>query len=123
MAIKPNNLLTFLVLLTSLICTGECIKEEIVHQFRQPEARPPAAVTSLFILLVSAPGIVLLKLWAGNVKFDFGPLFSMSRILFHLIFVSILFCYAKFFFGTNMFDTMRLVAPAIPVLMYLTPRK
>lgn len=86
-------------------------RPEIVHQFRQPENRPPRFVSDIFSGLCAAPLLILFILWAKlgvNVS-NFS--FSLSAILFHLGFGSILSLFALFWYKLNMFETLRYLAP------------
>lgn len=94
------------------------LKPEIRHKFREPEKRPPIIVTTFFTALVASPALLLFLLWPKSVSLNFETL-TGRRILFHSIFLLILYYYTKFWFGTNMFDTMRYIAPLTCLLFYV----
>lgn len=86
-------------------------RAEIVHQFREPEKRPPRFVSDVFSALCAAPLLILFILWAKlGVNVSNFPL-SLSAIGFHLSFGSILSLFALFWLQLNMFETLRLLAP------------
>lgn len=98
------------------------LKPEIQHKFREPEKRPPIIVTTFFTALVASPALLLFALWSKSVSLNFDTL-TFKRIIFHTLFLMVLCCYAKFWLGANMFDTMRYTAPLICVLFYVTPSR
>jgi len=82
-------------------------KPEITHLFREPEARPPQFVSSLFTLLCLSPFLLLLLLWAklgANIG-NFSP--SLSSLGFHLGLGAIFGLYLMFWLEFNMFETVR----------------
>lgn len=86
-------------------------RPEIIHQFRQPEKRPPRFVSDVFTALCAAPLLVLFILWIKlgvNVS-NFS--FSLSSIGFHSGFGAILALFALFWYKLDMFETLRLLAP------------
>lgn len=93
------------------------LKPEIQHKFREPEKRPPILVTTFFTALVASPALLLFTLWPQTVTLKFETL-TIRRAIFHVLFLLVLVCYAKFWLGTNMFDTMRYTAPLICALFY-----
>jgi len=82
-------------------------KPEITHLFREPEARPPQIVSTVFTLLCLSPLLLLLGLWAklganiGNFSF------SLSTIGFHVGLGSIFVLYLMFWLELTMFETVR----------------
>lgn len=86
------------------------LKPEIKHTFREPEIRPPQAVSSLFTLLVLSPLLLLVGLWiklganVGNL-----PL-TLSCLGFHAGLGSIFGLYLLFWLQLNMFETVRYLA-------------
>lgn len=106
----------FAIILSALLAEG--LKPEIQHKFREPEIRPPVLVSTFFTILVALPAVILFMLWSKSVNLNFERL-TLRRCLFHVIFLNVLGCYAKFWFGTNMFDTMRYTAPLIFALFYV----
>jgi oligosaccharyltransferase complex subunit delta (ribophorin II) len=85
-------------------------KPEIKHMFREPEKRPPAAVSNLFTGLVLLPLLILVILWikiGANVS-NFS--FSLSTIGFHLGMTGIFALYGCYFLSLNMFTTLRYLA-------------
>lgn len=86
-------------------------RAEIIHQFREPEKRPPRFVSDVFTALCAAPLLILFILWIKlgvNVS-NFS--FSLGSIGFHLGFGSILALFGLFWYKLNMFETLRLLAP------------
>lgn len=86
-------------------------KPEIIHQFREPEKRPPRFVSDVFSALCAVPLLVLFVLWAKlgvNVS-NFS--FSLSGIGFFLSFGAILGLFGLFWLQLNMFETLRLLIP------------
>lgn len=112
-------LLVALAFSSTLLPTCHGLKPEIHHKFREPEKRPPVLVSTFFTLLVASPAILLLTLWSKSVALKLDTL-SIKRIIFHTLFLAVFVCYIKFWFGTNMFDTMRYAAPLICALMYVS---
>lgn len=106
---------SILILYTSY---SEGLKPEIHHKFREPEKRPPVLVSTFFTILVASPAVILFMLWSKSVNLNFDTL-TIRRCLFHLIFMMVLGCYARFWLGANMFDTMRYTAPLICALFYI----
>jgi len=82
-------------------------KPEIEHQFREPEARPPAVVSTLFTVLVLLPVLILLFLWVkiGVNMSSFS--FSLSTLGFHVGLAAIFGLYYCYFLTLNMFQTLR----------------
>lgn len=86
-------------------------RPEIIHQFRQPEKRPPRFVSDVFTALCAAPLLILFILWIKlGVNVSNFP-FSLSSIGFHLGFGSILSLFALFWYKLDMFETLRLLVP------------
>ncbi|TRY63519.1 hypothetical protein TCAL_04893 [Tigriopus californicus] len=82
-------------------------KPEITHLFRQPEARPPSAVSNLFTILCLLPFLVMLGLWMKlGVNISAFP-FSLSALGFHLGLGSIFGLYYYFWLQLNMFTTVK----------------
>jgi len=82
-------------------------KPEITHLFREPEARPPQIVSTVFTLLSLSPLLLLLGLWAklGANLGNFSP--SLSCLGFHLGLGAIFVLYLMFWLELNMFETVR----------------
>lgn len=97
-------------------------RPEIVHQFRQPEVRPPRFVSDVFTALCAAPLLVLFILWAKlGVNVSNFP-FSLSALGFHLGLGSILGLFALFWLKLNMFDTLRLLIPLALITFFFGNR-
>lgn len=111
-------ILTTLGILGNLSIGADGLKPEIQHKFREPEKRPPILVTTFFTVLVASPILILFTLWSKQVSLKFDTL-TFWRIAFHSIFLMVLICYANFWLGTNMFDTLRHTAPLISTLFYV----
>lgn len=86
-------------------------KPEIVHQFRQPENRPPRIVSDVFTALCAAPLLILLILWAKLGVNVSNFTISLSALGFHLGFGGILALFGIFWLRLNMFETLRLLIP------------
>jgi oligosaccharyltransferase complex subunit delta (ribophorin II) len=85
-------------------------KPEIKHLFREPEARPPQVVSTVFTLLCLSPILVLLILWiklGANIS-NFSC--SLSAIGFHAGLGAIFALYVLFWLELNMFETVRYLA-------------
>lgn len=111
-------IITILGVIGNLIIQVDGLKPEIQHTFREPEKRPPIIVSTFFTLLVASPALLLLTLWSRTVSLKFDTL-TLRRIAFHILLLLILVCYTKFWFGTNMFETMRYTAPLLCLLFYV----
>lgn len=111
-------IITILGVIGNHIIQVNGLKPEIQHSFREPEKRPPVVVTTFFTLLVASPALLLFTLWSKTVSLKFDAL-TLRRIIFHLLLLMILVCYAKFWLGTNMFDTMKFTAPLMCLLFYV----
>lgn len=97
-------------------------RPEIVHQFRQPEKRPPRVVSDVFTALCAAPLFVLFILWAKlGVNVSNFP-FNLSAIGFHLGLGGILALFAIFWYQLNMFETLRLLIPIAIVTFFFGNR-
>lgn len=97
-------------------------RPEIIHQFRQPEKRPPRFVSDVFTALCATPLLILLILWAKlGVNISNFP-FSLSSIGFHLGFGSILCLFGLFWLKLNMFETLRLLIPIALVTFFFGNR-
>ncbi|XP_031627769.1 dolichyl-diphosphooligosaccharide--protein glycosyltransferase subunit 2 [Contarinia nasturtii] len=86
-------------------------KPEIIHQFREPEKRPPRFVSDVFTVLCAVPLVVLFFLWIKlgvNVS-NFS--FSLSGIGFFLSFGGILTLFGLFWYQLNMFETLGYLIP------------
>jgi oligosaccharyltransferase complex subunit delta (ribophorin II) len=87
-------------------------KPEIAHLFREPEARPPMIISTVFTALVLAPAAVLFLGWIAvgvNVS-NFS--FSLWSLLFHGGIGAILAILALFWLHLNMFQALGLLAVA-----------
>lgn len=104
--------------LTNSLTSANGLKPEIQHKFREPEKRPPIIVTTFFTLLVASPAVILFILWSRTVSLKFETL-TLRRFIFHVLFLLVLACYARFWLGTNMFETMRYTVPLMCALFYV----
>ena len=90
-------------------------KPDITHVFRQPEKRPPQAISMFFTGLVFLPALVLLVTWiklgANISKFKL----TLSSVGFHGGLLAIIAIYVNFFIGVNMFTTMKQLSIAAVV--------
>lgn len=124
---NTGRLLSFVAIISTIgifcnmIVATNALKPEIQHHFREPEKRPPILVTTFFTILVASPAFILFTLWSRSVSLKFDTL-TLRRIIFHILFLMVLVCYARFWLGTNMFDTMRYTAPLM-CLLYLSLNK
>ncbi|KAL5293385.1 RPN2 family protein [Megaselia abdita] len=92
---------------------------EIIHQFRQPDKRPPRLVSDVFTALCFAPLVLLFAFW-GKLGISLSKSqFTLSAIGFHIGFGSILALFALFWLQLNMFQTIRLLIP-IAVFTFLS---
>lgn len=112
-------ILAMLVTLVIITQNSDAMKPEIKHKFREPEKRPPMIVTMFFTGLVASPALILFALWSKCVTLKFEAL-SLKRMFSHGLLLAVLVCYTKFWFGTNMFDTLQYSVPLISGLMYVT---
>jgi oligosaccharyltransferase complex subunit delta (ribophorin II) len=84
-------------------------KPEIHHQFRVPEPRPPRFLSDTFTLLVLAPLLVLLILWAKiGVNISAFPA-SISALGFHLGLAGIFGVYGIFWLKLSMFEALKIM--------------
>ncbi|XP_069744133.1 dolichyl-diphosphooligosaccharide--protein glycosyltransferase subunit 2 [Narcine bancroftii] len=85
-------------------------KPEIQHLFREPEKKPPIAVSNTFTALVLAPLLLLVILWIKlgvNISnFNFSP----STIIFHLGHAGLLGLMYVYWTQLNMFQTLQYLA-------------
>lgn len=83
------------------------MKDEIIHQFKDAEKRPPVLVSHTFTLLSIAPFLILIYCWTrlglNMNKFSF----SFSSLLFHGSLALIFVLYTLFFIRLNMFTTLK----------------
>lgn len=97
-------------------------RPEIIHQFREPEKRPPRFVSDVFTALCAAPLLILFILWAKlGVNVSNFP-FSLSALGFHLGLGSILGLFGLFWYKLNMFETLYLLAPIALVTLFFGNR-
>jgi len=83
------------------------VKPEIKHLFREPEARPPQSVSTVFTLLCLSPVLILVILWfVLGVNISNFP-FSLSALGFHAGLGSIFALYFYFWLQLNMFEVIR----------------
>ncbi|XP_041975285.1 dolichyl-diphosphooligosaccharide--protein glycosyltransferase subunit 2 isoform X2 [Aricia agestis] len=83
----------------------------IAHQFREPEARPPRAVSDVFALACAAPLLLLLVMWASlGANFRAAPA-HLAAPLFHLALAASLGLYGLLWVQLDMFSTLRLLLP------------
>lgn len=86
-------------------------RPEIIHQFREPEKRPPRVVSDVFTVLCAVPLVILFLLWTKlgiNIS-NFS--FNLFGIGFYLSFGAILALFGLFWYQLNMFETLRLLIP------------
>ncbi|KAL5256382.1 hypothetical protein ACHWQZ_G011567 [Mnemiopsis leidyi] len=93
-------------------------KPEITHLFRQPEKRPPQAISAVFTGLVLLPALVLLIMWAKLGANISNIQISLSSIGFHGGLLAIIAIYVNFFLGVNMFTTVKCLA-GVAVVTFL----
>lgn len=93
-------------------------RPEIEHLFRQPEKRPPAAVSTAFIALVCSPWLVLIVLWSRvgvnlrNLRLD------LNTLGFILSLGGVFTLYFFFWLRLNMFDTLKyLLVLSVPLFV------
>ncbi|CAB3408054.1 unnamed protein product [Caenorhabditis bovis] len=80
---------------------------EIVHQFRQPEKRPPAVISDAFTIICLLPLAFLLAVWFKiGINFDNAPA-SPWVIIFHGGLAGILALYLYFWIKIDMFETLK----------------
>ncbi|KAK7480622.1 hypothetical protein BaRGS_00028094 [Batillaria attramentaria] len=94
-------------------------KPEIKHLFREPEKRPPGAVSMTFTILVLVPLLILLLLWLKiGVNVSNFPL-SISAVGFHVCLAAIFALYYCYWTNLNMFQTLRYLGIlAIPTFLF-----
>merc|ERR1719300_1067893 len=86
---------------------GDGAKPEIKHKFREPEKRPPTAVSNAFTLLCLVPFAVMFGAWAKlGVNVSGFPV-SLSGLGFHLGLGSIFALYYFFWLNMSMFTTLK----------------
>ena len=82
-------------------------KPEILHVFREPEARPATVVSNAFALLCLAPVLIMLAMWAKiGVNCNNFSL-SLATVGFHLGLAAIFVLYFYFWLELNMFVTVK----------------
>jgi len=82
-------------------------KPEIRHLFREPEKRPPPAVSTVFTALCVAPVLIMLIGWLKiGVNVSAFP-WSLSALGFHLGLGAIFGLYYYFWLQLNMFTTVK----------------
>lgn len=97
-------------------------RPEIIHQFREPEKRPPRLVSDIFTALCAAPLLILFILWAKlRVNISNFP-FNLSALGFHLGLGTILSLFGLFWYKLNMFETLRLLAPIALITFFFGNR-
>jgi len=85
-------------------------KKEIKYLFREPEKRPPLAISNMFSVLVLVPLVLLFVLWAKlGVNISNFPI-SVSALVFHLGLGSIFGLFICFWLKLNMFTTVKYLA-------------
>ena len=107
-----RNLVFTLMFIIISVGYVACVKPEITHKFKEPENRPPFVITSIFTLLVASPIFILLSFWPKKIYL------RECRLVFQLALACILLTYARFWFGTNMFTTLKYAIPLTGVLYY-----
>lgn len=82
-------------------------KPEIRHKFREPEKRPPAAVSNAFTVLCLVPFAVMFGAWAKlGVNVSGFPV-SLTGLGFHLGLGAIFALYYFFWLNMSMFTTLK----------------
>ena len=83
------------------------VKPEIIHKFREPEARPATVVSNTFALLCLVPVLLMLGLWLkigiNCSNFSFSP----AAVGFHIGLASIFVLYFYFWLELDMFATVK----------------
>ena len=85
---------------------------EIHHQYKTPEPRPPAIVSTVFCVIVLSPWLILLVMWPKvgvNLQNMFS--FGLSSVVFQLSLVSIAGLYCLYWWQLNMFQTLFYLSP------------
>eukprot|EP00744_Colponema_vietnamica_P002131 GILI01003425.1.p1 GENE.GILI01003425.1~~GILI01003425.1.p1 ORF type:complete len:147 (+),score=47.53 GILI01003425.1:58-498(+) len=102
--------------------SGREIKPEIHHQFREPEKRPPAIVSTVFSGLVVAPllflfvGLAKLKVTLGYFPFNSFPKL-VTALLFQGCIIAIYLLYTFFWLQFNLVQTLTgLAVLAVPTI-------
>ncbi|XP_014362300.2 dolichyl-diphosphooligosaccharide--protein glycosyltransferase subunit 2 [Papilio machaon] len=91
---------------------------EIVHQFREPEARPARAVSDVFAACCAAPLLLLLVMWARlSPRLRLPPM--PVALVFHLALGGSLGLYVLLWLQLSMFATLRYLAP-LALLTFLS---
>lgn len=92
---------------------------EIVHQFRQPDSRPPKLFSDIFSILCVAPLILLIAMWRKlNVNIS-NISINLCSIGFHVSIGSIFCLFFIFWLQLDMFVTMRYLLP-MAIATFLT---
>lgn len=97
-------------------------KPEITHMFREPEKRPPQAISMLFTGLIALPALVLLVVWAKLGANISNMKCSLPAIGFHGGLLAIITIYINFFVGVNMFTTVKCLSGVV-VITFLCGQK
>merc|ERR1719391_1859118 len=80
-------------------------KPEIIHIFREPEARPASVVSNSFALLCLVPILIMLALWAKIGVNCSNFAFSLAAVGFHVGLAAIFLLYFYFWLELDMFVT------------------
>ncbi|KNC50640.1 uncharacterized protein AMSG_00802, partial [Thecamonas trahens ATCC 50062] len=87
---------------------------DIVHQFRQPEARPPAAISMAFTAATLAPllvlGFLLLRAGANIANFPTSQPLMIHAVAFHATIGGIVLLYVTYWLQLTMFQTLGYLA-------------
>ena len=122
MATMRTPFFTLVCVLSLMVLAGvafnvECLKPEISHKFREPEKRPSVIITTAFTLLAASPAFILFALWSKTTTLSLDSM-TLRRLIFQVLLALVLLTYARFYFGTNMFETLRYAIPLIAGLFY-----
>jgi len=82
-------------------------KPEIIHMFREPEARPASVVSNSFALLCLVPILLMLALWAKIGVNCSNFAFSLAAVGFHVGLAAIFLLYFYFWLELDMFVTIK----------------
>lgn len=93
-------------------------KPEITHLFREPEKRPPQAISMVFTGFIILPALILLVVWAKLGANISNINLSLSAVGFHGGLLAIIAIYTNFFLGANMFTTVKYLA-GVAVITFL----
>eukprot|EP00731_Ephydatia_muelleri_P010701 Em0005g1287a len=99
------------------------VKPTIEHQFRAPEKRPPATVSTTFTALVGLPLVLLLVVWlflGANISNISNA--GIWAVFFHISLGGIFVLYYLFWVELNMFQTLKYLT-IIGAVTFITGNK